>query len=251
MTEPLNAEQKSLVQKNLDLAHFLAREAWNRNRDELDIEEVVSVAYQGLVKAALRFDPNRMSAETVANGKAFAGFARQRINGSILDWQREIDHVQRSYRQWYKQLKRLGYMPYETSRTELQGFAEEMGLDFEKLAQIIRAVEQRSLSMNADFHREENGEDYFTGPGGWWPNTAQASVESDVAGSQITEAMNRAYSRLPDTQKAVITLRWYAQEEFQVIAAELNISLTAVREAHSAALDTIHFAMTRAAAEQS
>lgn len=247
MPEVLNAAQKELVQKNLDLAHFLARDAYRRNTDELDIEEVVSVAYQGLIRAAQKFDPSRMSPETVANGKAFAGFARQKINGAILDWQREIDHVQRTYRQWYKQLQKLGYVAYETPRSQVQEYSLQLGLEFDKLVQIIRAVENRNVSINYERPPGASSvEGVFVGTQVGWTQSA-ADIESDAVGQQITDAVQSAFERLPDTQKAVIILRQYAQEEFQNIAVELDLSLTAVRDAHSEALLSIHRAMVRTA----
>lgn len=250
MHAPLTAAQQELVKKNLDLAHFLAQEAFRRNRTELEIEEVVSVAYQGLVRAAQRFDPSRMSAETVANGKAFAGFARQKINGAILDWQREIDHVQRTYRQWYKQLQKLGYVPYESTRSEVQEYAQTMGLEHEKLVLIIRAVENTTVSFDSTdipLSLGSWGEQKYVGVR--LEHEADSTVESDAAGNQITRAFSEAYDRLPDQQKQIIALRYYANEEFQYIASEMETSLTAIRDAHAEAVHALHQAMSRAASD--
>lgn len=249
--EPLTSDQQMLVKKNLELAHFLARDSWNRNRDELDIEEVVSVAYQGLVKAAQRFNPDLMSAETVANGKAFAAFARQKINGAILDWQREIDHVQRTYRTWYKQLQKLGYVAYETPRRDVMVYAEKMDLEYDKLIQIIRAVENKNIPLQTE--QSPDGTNFMEGvrigePAVWVNGTHD--VESSAVETQVRDAVQQAFNRLPDTQRAVIALRQYGQEEFQNIAVELDISLNAVRDAHTEALLSIHRAMVRATAEQ-
>lgn len=247
----LTREQSKLVEKNIDLAHFLARESWNRNKANLDLDEVVSIAYQGLVKAALKFNPEMMSAETVASGKAFAGFARQKINGAILDWQRDIDHVQRSYRQVYKQLQLLGYTTEHRNSVSYEEFAVKLELPVEKIKQIIRTVENSPVSLNNEVGDpsliEEGIVSGYTD--GNHLMDRKNTVEGSVIETSITSAVRDAYSDLPELHKVIIAMRWYQNDDFQTIAVVLGVSLNVVRDAHTSALDAIHQAMVRTASD--
>jgi len=72
-----------LVQK---LAEIMARRLWPR----VTADELASAGYDGLIAAVSSFDPGR--------GVKFETYCRQRIVGSIRDWQREIDPLGRSGR---------------------------------------------------------------------------------------------------------------------------------------------------------
>lgn len=227
----LTAEQRLLVESNVDLAHHLARDAWSRNVDNLDLEEVVSIAYQGLVKAALKFDPSKMTPETVANGKAFSGWARRWIVGGILEWQRQADHVQRSYRQIYKRLIAAGY-----NRRNLSALADELGEPVEKLRQIIQAVEMTSVSLD-----EQAGPDLSLPKYG--EVEADHDVESSALEATITLSFGLAHLELTEEQQVIIALRYYFGLEFQQIAQEMEVTLNYVRDAHSEAILDLHEAM--------
>ncbi|RZK94217.1 MAG: hypothetical protein EOO62_30925, partial [Hymenobacter sp.] len=85
--------------------------------------------------------------------------------------------------------------------------AREDGLDFDKLVRIIRAVENKNISINYDTVAQASMEGVFLGSREVWVES-EVDVESEAVGSQITSSVQQAYLRLPDTQKAVITLRW-------------------------------------------
>lgn len=229
--EVLTREQSALVRKNVDLAHHLAREVWKKNPDGIDLEEAVSVAYQGLIRAALKFDPERMSPETVASGKAFAAWARRWINGAVLEWQRGEDHVQRSYRQIYKQLQACGY-----TGKNLDDIAPQMDEPLTKLQVVVHAVENPYVSL-----------DETVSPGVPHPRYGEVAGEHDVESSalevSITTAVQAAHREMSQQKQLIIAMRYYANLEFQVIAMEMNVSLHYVRELHAEAIEDLHSAM--------
>lgn len=231
----MDEEQKALVVKNLALARFLARLVWAKNPNEIDLEEVTSISYQGLVTAVLRWDPSRaqINPDDLISGKAFAGFARQRIIGSILDWQRGVDHVQRSYRGIYKLLRASGHG---------QGKTEEelvilTGLTAEKIRAVTRAVESTPISLDSPPDQWEDFPSYSL------DLPAENNVESSALETVIKNSVVAAIESLPELHRTVIALRYYAGVELQAISGLLGLGLTTIRDVHSDAILTIHTEM--------
>ena len=82
-THDITLEQRNtLITNYMPLANKLAWAKWKRTPNSVDIEELQSAAYMGLVDAANKFQANR--------NVAFGAYARTRIQGSICDYLREI-----------------------------------------------------------------------------------------------------------------------------------------------------------------
>lgn len=243
-TIPLSDVQRALVEKNLDLAHHLALAIWRRNPHIQDKDEIVAVAYEGLVTAASRFDPSRAD---VVNGVpdltgAFSGYARRRIQGSILDWQRKRDHVPKRQRSTYKELQAFGH---GQGRSPLE-LSDLTGMPIDRIKMIIRAVESPVLSMTRDdtHDLEESGALRATQ---WDMPTASDIVESDAMEDAIISCVVSAWDALPDLQRLVIAMRYYAGLDLITVAQETGVRLSSVRAAHAEGLLFLHAAMVREA----
>jgi RNA polymerase sigma factor (sigma-70 family) len=214
--------QSDLVANNKGLAEHLANVAWNQNKHELDRDEVVSIAYLGLCAAALMYNPRAhgMSEETIENGKAFAGYARIKINGAILDWQKSNDYVPRRSRQLYRDLVALGYGSTDISFEEL---AEAKGESVEKIKSVLLAVASTTGSLDTDVLPE--GE-----------LTSPQNVESEAVVTEILTATSEAFSRLPLKHQEVLARKYLKQESFDVIGTAMNIKHTKVRSLHRMAV---------------
>lgn len=246
MPEQLTTDQLSLIRENVNLAHLAAKVWWDRNAqnqwtsensDDTDLREVTAVAYQGLVTAAQNWDPQHHSEvdENYDARLAFAGFAKKRIVGTILDWQRKRDHVPRRQRRIYKDLQLLGHGSGMTP----EQLADITGLNVEKIRSITQAVEATALSLDIP-------------PDGWtdFPSYSDVPAPDDVEGSAVVmtvqEALVATIDDLPDLQKSIIVLRYYSGIDFSAIATELGVRLGTVRTAHNEAMYLIHDVMRRA-----
>lgn len=230
----MDAAQKKLVEKNVALAQFLARTVWARNREQMDIDEVVSIAYQGLVSAALKYDPHvfGMSQETIDNGKAFSGFARRKILGAILDWQRSLDHVQRSYRFDYRAIVRAGFIGQLGQGVSLAVLSERTGLSKERIQTVLLAVLRPPISTEEVI--QEIGDE-----------PVAISAEDTAMASSIKRSVHQALLGLSPLAQVIIAKRYYQQMELQAIAQELELDLTLVRTMHSEAVLVLHEAMRK------
>jgi DNA-directed RNA polymerase specialized sigma subunit len=82
----MSAEQQRLASENLNLAR---REAWRIQRSTgIDYQTLESVAFEGLCKAAHRYDPNRPHPITGKSMK-FSSLAIPTIRGELLHWVRD------------------------------------------------------------------------------------------------------------------------------------------------------------------
>ena len=94
--------ETKLVTNHVKLARFLARKMWERAPGTLDLDELTSLAYQGLCTAAKRYrsygQEHGYAPESYETGEFFSPFAKRFINGHILEYLRSSDHVPRSFR---------------------------------------------------------------------------------------------------------------------------------------------------------
>ncbi len=236
----LTPYQKNLVETHIKLAQLEGLKAWRKAPEAMEKNEVVGIAYQGLVTAALRFDPewrpeNDPEYEPFL---AFGAFARRRITGAILDWQKGRDHVPRNHRRLYKELQRHGH---GTGKTPEQ-LSDLTGMDVNKIRQITQAVETQALSLDADAdHWNDSAEAKGNAP------ASSADVEASALVSQITNRVADAIRGLPDLQRSVIVLRYYSGFDLNAIAMELGVSMAVVRVAHRESVDLIHELMRETA----
>ena len=244
----LTPEQRKLVEVNYPLAKFLARKAYERN-SEIDLEEVTSVAVQGLVSAALKYSDEGKSEETIANGKAFSGYARIRINGAIYDWQRDLDHVQRSYRAIYKTLLSAGY----TKGVTLEDAAAAAGIDIEKAGRVAKSVHASPLSWEEKFTGRDPRNFVDSGPKGSSYDDVVSSdhdVESSAIEGMIKHSGVKAYRTLTTLQRTVIALHYRREIKIDLIATMLGVGIGEIRRAHTEAVLIIHEAMRASVHEQ-
>lgn len=230
----LTARQKALVERNVGLAQKISHD-YIRSNSLYELEDIVSAAYQGLIQAALLFDPHRPG---IYDENAFAGYARQKINGAILDWMKSGDYVPRGARQIYKKISSLGY-GRERSLRDIEFFAAELEVSEKKIRAAVAAVENPSLSIS---HRPDADDQEETTS---YTNSIPSGhdVEESTFAILVQDAVATAFDEMPTLHRTVIAMRYYGHYELQNISMELGISLTLVREIHSEAILQIHQAM--------
>ena len=88
----MNPEQQKRAAENLNLAR---REAWRIQRSTgIDYQTLESVAFEGLCKAAYRYDPDRPHPITGKSMK-FSSLATPTIRGELLHWVRDRTYAVR------------------------------------------------------------------------------------------------------------------------------------------------------------
>lgn len=217
----LNDEQRKLVEKNIRLANFLASQTYRRLKGRLNYEDIESAAHFGLVQAALRFDPTRkdIRKEDLENGRAFSGYARLRINGSIMDYQRSLDHVPRDTRTLYNQAYPL------VERHGTKKAAEKLLVEESEIISAYKLIENKPVSLN-DTDSDGEGEVYASKLAD--PHSVQP--ESVLSASHILEDIADGLRNMSKAHQIVFAYRIYRKETLTKTAEAANITTSEVRK---------------------
>lgn len=130
----MSQEQQKLAADNLNLAR---REAWRIQRSTgIDYHTLESVAFEGLCKAAHRYDPSRPHPVTGKSMK-FSSLAIPTIRGELLHWVRDrtyavrLSHKMRE--RWVKGRKLLYRGSSDLEIAEALGITKEEWLEVRKV----------------------------------------------------------------------------------------------------------------------
>ena len=186
------------------LAEKLARQFLHRGEDE---EDLVQVAYTGLVEACLRFDPHQGS---------FVGFAEPTITGVLKRHFRDHGWTVRPprptqelasiiWRRWPTLVQEMGALPCA------QDLAQELG------APVI-AVQQARLASEG---YTASSIDSAMSRGVFFCST---EAEEDIDRTEARLIVDRAVAQLDESERRLIWLRYFEQRSQSDIAHELGIS---------------------------
>lgn len=208
-------------------------EAWKRFQSapqQLDLDELISLAYAGLMMAAARWP-----AYCAQNGydsaavQYFAAYALRRIRGSILDAMRSSDWVTRSTRARAKALRAAG-QDLGISEDEL---VARTGLSARQVRETLASVARRPVSMDAEPVDVAEGTD----------------VEGQAVVHSVLEAVVAASAGLPPDVQVVLALHYHQGKDLREIAGLLGMAEARASELLTEAVLEIHDAMVRAVAD--
>ena len=237
----LTEEESKLARDNIALAKFLygiwLKKLQKRADYGIDPDELLSQAYYGLLRAAMRYraygEENGYSEESIATGQYFGVFARKSIIGQMLDHLRKVDHVHTLVRSDYKNLLDKGLGMPEMSLEEV-AFKADLPLDRAK--RVIQLIQSRPVSLEDTVGSEEE----FT-VGEQIPH--EDTVEGTALETALRLSLVSAYDSLSELQQFVIAGKYYGNQELPELAELSEVGLTAIRRAHTEALLIIHEAL--------
>lgn len=233
----MTAEEQKLVSENVPLAKFLYKLWLNKLQRRadygIDPDDLLSQAYYGLIRAAMRYrsygQEKGYSEESIASGQFFGVFARKSIIGQMLDHLRKIDHVHTLVRSDYKALIENGW----GSSDPLDEIAERADMPLDRAKKVVTLIQARPvyLSDSSGSDTEQTiGENI----------SVVGSVEETALETSLRMALVERFDALTEIQKYVIAGKYYAGLELDKLAAQAGIGLTLIRRAHTEALLEIH-----------
>lgn len=235
----MTTEEYDLVQNNIGLAMRLYQIYYDRLSKRadygVDANDLMSNAYFGLVRAAMRYraygEERGYSEESISSGQYFSVFARKSIIGQMLDSLRKIDHVHTLVRKDYKTLVENGLGSSEFTDSEL---AEASDMSLERLQKVVHLVQSRPVSLD-----DTVGEDDEQTLGAQLPSSS-GTVESTAFEASLRRTLYDNFIGLDPLPRVVIAMKYFVDMEMPEIAEATNRSLTEVRRAHTEALLTLH-----------
>ncbi len=198
------------------LAEIMARKLWPR----VSADELASAGFDGLIGAVSSFDPSR--------GVKFETYCRQRIVGAIRDWQREIDPLGRSGRNFERSMNHAeerfqaecGRLP---STVEL---ARRMDMSIAKFLRMRKTVSaSHSVPLESGSDRSDDGRVGALVPVD--PNPGPAHhTERELIREYITRG-------LKEQDRLILTLYYYEKLTMAAIGAVLGVSESRVCQRHA------------------
>lgn len=232
-----------LILEHLSLAEEIAVREWRTATHALEKDEMLSLAYLGLVDAAERwegycarkeFDPNAI--------QYFKVFARLRIRGTIRDSIRSADWATRTLRSKSKKLKDAG----QDEGVSVHHLSERTGMTVAEINKVIARLAKRPVSLDAKIGVHDNGSDH--------QQEIQIKEDIDTEGIAFANEMIRLFidtvKSLPVEEQVVIALHYYSKLGLKHIAEELQLSEIQVSHLHSSGVIAVKNALTNAAVER-
>lgn len=204
------------------LAEIMSRRLWPR----VSSEELASAGFDGLIAAVAAFDPKR--------GVKFETYCRQRIVGAIRDWQREIDPLGRSGRNFERSLTvaESRFQAAEGRRPTNTELAEELGLPVAKFAKMKKAVmASHCVPLETTMDRHDESRVGSLVPADPRPGPAQ-HTEREL----IREYLTRG---LKEQDRLIIVLYYYERLTMAEIGAVLGVSESRVCQRHAEIIEQL------------
>jgi len=198
------------------ISEIMARRLWPR----VSADELASAGADGLIAAVSSFDPLR--------GVKFETYCRQRIVGAIRDWQREIDPLGRSGRNFERSLN-AAEERYQAERGRVPTsveLAQQMGLPYQKFIKMkstILAAHNVPLEPHSD--RNEESRTGWLAPADPGPSPIQ-HTERELIRDYLTRG-------LKEQDRLIITLYYYERLTMAEIGTVLGVSESRVCQRHA------------------
>lgn len=227
------ARQK-LLNDNLGLVHFLARQISRGNSGDIELDELLSAGALGLTAAVDSFDPTR--------GLAFSTFAIPRIRGAILDELRRQDQVPRSVRKKTRELRAAtDRLARSGVATDASALADSVGVDIQTLWQWQAAAEGAVIiSLDQQSGPSEEGE---PSPAELLGGAVEDGIEEEINHAQEVRVLREALQSLKEQERVVMSLYYYEGLKLHEIAVALGVSESRVSQIRTRALASLRQVM--------
>jgi RNA polymerase sigma factor for flagellar operon FliA len=212
-----------IVLQNIGLVERLARKFSRSLPQHVDVNDLVSYGFLGLMRAISRYDP--------ARGVNFETFAAASVKSLILDELRRLDWAPRSLRKKQRDLKTAQdelreALGREPSRVEVAAKLEWEVTEISTTVSKTTASYHRSLD-EGDFDRDwASGEN--AGPSG-------LEVDSKQVVYALT-AFRDVIREMPALDQVVLVLRYYEGFKLAAVGRELGITESKASQIHSRAV---------------
>lgn len=216
MASKTRSENHELIEKNIDLTSFIARQVARELGLSLQrINDLESAGREGLVNAAQRFDAER--------GVSFRRYANYRIRGAIIDSLRRESSLPRRTREKLKALETAADLNETAETPPLPPSVADQQLA-EHLARLATALAVGLLNEKAYEEGDAVAMD------------SSLSPEEELAQEQIRSALRSAVDHLPEQEKTLILGHYYEGRRFDEISSDLGLSKSWGSRLHSRAI---------------
>jgi RNA polymerase sigma factor for flagellar operon FliA len=226
------SEVNQLVEKHLSLVQAIARKVKKTLNASIELDDLVGYGSKGLVEAAERFDAR--------HGVAFTTFAYYRIRGAIYDGLRAMGWYSRADYARYRAEERAN--EYLRNRADREGAGRAQGgaaggtsptaseaatlAEVHEILSSVATVHITSLEAASTV-----------------PDESLPAADVAVDNHRMSHRVRQAVAALPDKERRLMELYYFADKNLEEAGAELGLSKSWACRLHARAVDLLRDAM--------
>jgi RNA polymerase sigma factor for flagellar operon FliA len=225
------ASRDRLILTYAPLVKYVAGRLGSGLPAHVDENDLVSYGLLGLIGAIERFDPNR--------DIKFETYAIARIKGSIIDELRAMDWVPRSVRSRARDIERaIGELERKLHRAPTdEEIAEKLGVTTDELNESLSEIGRSSIAaLDELWTISSSGGGDQVALIDTIEDTTGPEPQSELAQTELREALGEAIARLPEREKLVVTLYYYEELTLREIGEVLGVTESRVSQLHTKAI---------------
>ena len=219
-------ERQERVIAHLPLVRKEAQRVARRLPNWVDVDDLVSAGYLGLLSAVDRYDPDR--------GLSFGAFASHRVKGAILDELRALDPISRRRRRRLRNLEQIKHdLTCELGcPPSAELVADRMGISIDEFhseeAELMAGAQVSLDSMNVGAGSLRLVDEDKNPP----PELAFLHKE-------MRDRLINCIEHLPEKERTVISLYYHRRLAYREIAELFGVTESRICQIHRAAVERI------------
>jgi RNA polymerase sigma factor for flagellar operon FliA len=222
-------ERDRLIEQHLPLVHAIAGKLRRTLRRPIELEDLIAYGSKGLVEAAERFDARQ--------GVAFATFAYYRVRGAMLDGLRTMG--------WYSRADYARYRAEERTNALLQSEADRAGAAQAAMGPAAAAPDPATALKEIGELLGGVAAVHITSieAAAALPDERLPPPDEAVDGRQLGERLRRAVVRLPEKERRLVELYYFADKSLGEVGAAMGLSTSWACRLHARAVAALRAAL--------
>lgn len=220
------ASREENIAAHLMLVRTIARRLLRTLPQHIELDELVSAGYVGLLDAADKFHPT--------HDTSFRSYAEFRIRGAIMDSLRELDPGSRGLRRKARAIEqtRCTLMTSLGRTVEDTEVAAQLSIGVKELRSTlaeVKAVATESLQASSE---DEEGQDLLA----TLADTSILDPLSNCLKGELRQRLADAIDTLPERERLVLTLSYYEELTLKEIGSILTLTESRVSQLRTSAV---------------
>lgn len=206
----IKKEQDELVISYMPALRAMAFRLKERLPSSIDVNDLIGVGIEEMIKLSRRYDKDQ--------NDNFWGFARKRVNGSMIDYLRRLDVMSRNNRKILKDIDVIldEYFLENECEPDDEYLAKKLEIDVERVRE-VRAAHAISYTLPLDEQIEMYSED---------------ETLEKIERGELLEHINEILDTLKERDQLIIQLYYYEELSLKEISEILNVSESRISQIH-------------------
>lgn len=215
MKKPAYKDEMRQVQDELAISYLPAVRAMafrlkERLPSSVDVDDLISIGTEELIKLSRRYD--------VAKNDSFWGYAKIRVQGSMIDYLRSLDILSRASRRLVRQIEQevTKYLNEHNEEPSDEYLSEVLGEEIEKIrdAKFASAVTM-VLPLDEQINYSE-----------------ESVVEAQIEEEELVSIITKILSELNERDQLIVQLYYFEELNLREISEILQISESRISQIH-------------------